>query len=62
MDFLRRGRIQLCAIKFIVLDEADRMLDMGFLPEIEKLMGDSSMSEKVGLLINIILVMVNSIA
>ncbi|XP_026463802.1 ATP-dependent RNA helicase vasa-like [Ctenocephalides felis] len=45
-DFLGRGRIQLNSIKFIVLDEADRMLDMGFLPEMEKLMNNPSMAPR----------------
>jgi len=38
MDFVERGTIALDKIKFVVLDEADRMLDMGFKESIEKLM------------------------
>jgi ATP-dependent RNA helicase RhlE len=37
-DFLGRRLIQLQAVETLVLDEADRMLDMGFLPAIEKIL------------------------
>ena len=38
MDFVNRSYVKFDEIKFIVLDEGDRMLDMGFLGEIEKIM------------------------
>ncbi|MBZ5581842.1 MAG: DEAD/DEAH box helicase [Acidobacteriia bacterium] len=37
-DFLSRGLINLNGVRVLVLDEADRMLDMGFLPTIERIM------------------------
>jgi ATP-dependent RNA helicase RhlE len=37
MDLQNQGFISLRKIKFLVLDEADRMLDMGFLRDIKKL-------------------------
>jgi ATP-dependent RNA helicase RhlE len=37
-DFLSRGLVQLGGVKTLVLDEADRMLDMGFLPTIERIL------------------------
>ncbi|MGH9717467.1 MAG: DEAD/DEAH box helicase [Candidatus Acidiferrales bacterium] len=36
-DFLDRNLIDLRALKVLVLDEADRMLDMGFLPAIRRI-------------------------
>ena len=35
IDHLKRGSIQLDDVKFVVLDEADRMLDMGFVEDIK---------------------------
>jgi ATP-dependent RNA helicase RhlE len=37
-DFLSRQLVNLGAVKILVLDEADRMLDMGFLPTIKRIM------------------------
>ena len=37
-DFLERRLVKLNAVKIFVLDEADRMLDMGFLPAIRNIM------------------------
>lgn len=35
LDHIERGTVKLNNIKFLVLDEADRMLDMGFLPDMK---------------------------
>ncbi len=37
MDLFDRGNILLSDIKVFVIDEADRMLDMGFIPDIERI-------------------------
>jgi ATP-dependent RNA helicase DeaD len=37
-DHLSRGTINLERVRFVVLDEADRMLDIGFRPQIERIM------------------------
>ena len=38
IDHMGRGRVDLSKVRFLVLDEADRMLDMGFRPDIEKIL------------------------
>jgi len=38
MDHLDRGTLKLDAVKMVILDEADRMLDMGFLDDIKKIL------------------------
>ncbi len=38
-DYLRRNLIDLRQVQMAVLDEADRMLDMGFLPAIRRILG-----------------------
>jgi len=43
VDFTERGRISLASIAFLVFDEADRMLDMGFEPQIRQIVQDLDM-------------------
>lgn len=38
LDHLRRGTLSLENVRYVVLDEADRMLDIGFRPDIEKIL------------------------
>jgi superfamily II DNA/RNA helicase len=37
-DLLERGELTMEAISFVVLDEADQMADMGFLPQIQRIL------------------------
>ena len=39
LDHIYSGRIDFVDLRVLVLDEADRMLDMGFLPDIKKILG-----------------------
>ncbi len=38
IDLAQQGHLDLSAVKSVVLDEADEMLDLGFLPDVEKLL------------------------
>ena len=37
MDHFNRGRLLLSQVNILVIDEADRMLDMGFIPDVEEI-------------------------
>ncbi len=37
LDHMERGRINLSRLQMLILDEADRMLDMGFIPDVKKI-------------------------
>ena len=39
LDLFERGKILLADVKILVIDEADRMLDMGFIPDVERIVG-----------------------
>ncbi|KAI9328928.1 P-loop containing nucleoside triphosphate hydrolase protein [Obelidium mucronatum] len=43
VDLIERGAISLSMIKYLVLDEADRMLDMGFEPQIRRIVQQEDM-------------------
>ncbi|CAN6216407.1 unnamed protein product [Urochloa humidicola] len=46
VDMVERSRVSLEAIKYLVMDEADRMLDMGFEPQIRKIVDMMNMPKK----------------
>src|SRR5476651_116149 len=37
LDHFERGRLLISGVELLVIDEADRMLDMGFIPDIERI-------------------------
>ncbi|KAH6833091.1 P-loop containing nucleoside triphosphate hydrolases superfamily protein [Perilla frutescens var. hirtella] len=43
VDLLDRGKVSLKMIRYLALDEADRMLDMGFEPQIRKIVEETDM-------------------
>ncbi|KAL1225778.1 DEAD-box ATP-dependent RNA helicase 11 [Cardamine amara subsp. amara] len=45
-DLLERARVSMQMIKFLALDEADRMLDMGFEPQIRKIVEQMDMPSR----------------
>lgn len=47
LDLLGRGKLSIDKINYLVLDEADRMLDMGFIGDIEEIMRKSSKNKQV---------------
>ncbi len=50
LDHFERGNMSFLDIALVVIDEADRMLDMGFVPDIERIMGlipKSNMAQKL---------------
>lgn len=44
---MNRGLVTFQSVRFFVLDEADRMLDMGFKPEIERVLHHPTMTPTV---------------
>src|ERR671924_66531 len=39
LDLYERGKVLLSDTRILVIDEADRMLDMGFIPDVERIVG-----------------------
>nr|ABY77970.1 vasa [Thunnus orientalis] len=46
LDMIGRGKVGLSKLRYLVLDEADRMLDMGFEPDMRRLVGSPGMPSK----------------
>ena len=46
MDYVEKGRIGFKNLQYLVLDEADRMLDMGFMPDIQRCVTSPNMPDK----------------
>nr|ACV69940.1 vasa [Osphronemus goramy] len=46
LDVIGRGKVGLSKLRYLVLDEADRMLDMGFEPDMRRLVGSPGMPSK----------------
>ncbi|XP_074320755.1 DEAD-box ATP-dependent RNA helicase 37-like [Silene latifolia] len=46
VDLLERARVSLQMIRYLALDEADRMLDMGFEPQIRKIVEQTDMTPR----------------
>ncbi len=47
LDHIRRGTLKLGNIKFLVLDEADEMLNMGFIEDVEEIMSHTPEDRRV---------------
>ncbi|GAB4308444.1 MAG: hypothetical protein Kow0069_06730 [Promethearchaeota archaeon] len=45
IDLFKRGALKFGSLKYVVLDEADRMLDMGFFPDIEYILKNARSKE-----------------
>ncbi|WP_418991903.1 DEAD/DEAH box helicase [Alistipes sp.] len=47
LDHIRRGTLQLDQVRFLVLDEADEMLNMGFVEDVEEIMSHTGDERRV---------------
>ena len=53
LDLISQGHVDLSHVQFLVLDEADRMLDMGFIRDIRKILAKIPKNRQMGKLLNI---------
>jgi ATP-dependent RNA helicase DeaD len=49
LDHLHKGTLRLGSVRYLVLDEADRMLDMGFTPDVERILSHTPDSRQTAL-------------
>jgi ATP-dependent RNA helicase DeaD len=49
LDHLSRGTMRLGEVRYLILDEADRMLDMGFMPDVERILRRTPRSRQTAL-------------
>ena len=49
LDHLQRGTLKLGSVSYLVLDEADRMLDMGFAPDVGRILSKTPSSRQTAL-------------
>ncbi|HEV7800387.1 MAG TPA: DEAD/DEAH box helicase, partial [Burkholderiales bacterium] len=49
LDHIRRGSLNLSGVRFLVLDEADEMLDMGFIEDIEAILEETPKERQTAL-------------
>ena len=49
LDHLSRGTMRLNEVRYLILDEADRMLDMGFMPDVERILRRTPRSRQTAL-------------
>jgi len=46
LDHLEKGTLKLSSVQYLVLDEVDRMLDMGFIPDVRRIVGACPSSDQ----------------
>jgi len=46
LDFLRQGLVRFHRLEILVIDEADRLLDMGFIPDVRKIVQSATPKQK----------------